>query len=104
MQDITVQELKSRLEAGENIHVLDVREPEEFAEFNIGAKLIPLGQVMAMQLDYIEDWKDDEVVVHCRSGKRSLQAGLFLETMGFRNVKNLAGGMLAWQELQGKGQ
>lgn len=102
MQDITVDELKSRLDAGENIHILDVREPEEFAEFNIGAKLIPLGQVMAMQVDELEDWKEDEVVIHCRSGKRSLQAGLFLETMGFRNVKNLAGGMLAWQELQGK--
>lgn len=102
MQDISVQELKARLDAGEQIHILDVREPDEYAEYNMGAKLIPLGQVMAMQVDEIEDWKDDEVVVHCRSGKRSLQAGLMLETMGFKNVKNLAGGALAWQEMAGK--
>ncbi len=98
MQEISVQELKSRLDAGENIHVLDVREPDEFAEFNIGAKLVPLGQIMGMQIDDLEDWKDDEVVIHCRSGKRSAQAALFMETMGFTNVKNLVGGMLAWQE------
>lgn len=102
MQDITVQELKTRLDAGENIHVIDVREPDEYAEYNIGAKLIPLGNVMAMQVDELEDWKDDEIVIHCRSGKRSMQAGLMLETMGFTNVKNLAGGMLAWQEMGGK--
>lgn len=100
MQDISAQELKRRLDAGEHIHILDVREPDEYAEFNIGAKLLPLGQVMAFQTDDIEDWKDEEVVVHCRSGKRSLQAGLMLETMGFKNVKNLTGGMLAWQELK----
>ncbi len=100
MQDITASELKARLAAGEAIHIIDVREPDEYAEFNIGAKLIPLGQVMAMQVDEIEDWKDEELIVHCRSGKRSLQAGLMLETMGFQNVKNLAGGMLAWQELK----
>jgi rhodanese-related sulfurtransferase len=99
MQDISAQELKRRLDAGEHIHILDVREPDEYAEFNIGAKLLPLGQVMAFQTDDIDDWKDEEVVVHCRSGKRSLQAGLMLETMGFKNVKNLAGGILAWQAL-----
>lgn len=102
MQDITVQELKARMDAGEDIHLIDVREPDEYAEYNIGAKLIPLGNVLAMQVDELEDWKDDEIVVHCRSGKRSLQAGLMLETMGFRNVKNLVGGVLAWQEMTGK--
>jgi len=75
-----------------------VREPQEYAEFNIGAKLLPLGQVMSMQVDEIEDWKEDEVIVHCRSGKRSMQAGMMLETLGFKNVKNLEGGMMAWQE------
>jgi len=99
MQDITVQEYKSRLDAGEKIHIIDVREPEEYAEYNIGAKLIPLGQVMSMQVDEIDDWKNDELIVHCRSGKRSLQAGMMLETLGFKNVKNLVGGMLAWQEM-----
>lgn len=100
MQDITAAELKQRLDAGEQIHILDVREPGEYTEYNIGAKLIPLGQVMAMQVDEIEDWKEDEVIIHCRSGKRSLQAGLMMETMGFKNVKNLAGGILAWQDLE----
>ncbi len=102
MQNITVEELKSRMDAGENLHILDVREPQEYAEFNIGAKLLPLGQVMGMQIDEIEDWKEDEVIVHCRSGKRSMQAGMMLETLGFKNVKNLDGGMIAWQEKVGK--
>lgn len=98
MENITVEELKRRMDAGENLHILDVREPQEYAEFNIGAKLLPLGQVMSMQVDEIEDWKEDEVIVHCRSGKRSMQAGMMLETLGFKNVKNLEGGMMAWQE------
>jgi rhodanese-related sulfurtransferase len=99
MQDITAAEVAERLKAGETLRIVDVREPDEAAEFNIGAKLIPLGQIMAMQVDEIEDWKDEELIIHCRSGKRSLQAGLILETLGFRQVKNLVGGMLAWQEL-----
>lgn len=102
MQDITAAELKQRLDAGEQLHIIDVREPGEYAEYNIGAKLIPLGQVMAMQVDELEDWKNDELIVHCRSGKRSAQAGLMLETLGFQNVKNLVGGVLAWQELEKK--
>ena len=102
MQDITVQELKARMDAGEDIHIIDVREPDEYASFNIGAKLIPLGQIMAMQVDDIEDWKDEEIVVHCHAGSRSMQAGMMLETMGFKHVKNLAGGMKAWQEMPGK--
>ena len=99
MQDITTDEVKRRQQAGETIHLLDVREPEERAEFNIGGAFIPLGQVMAMQTDDIEEWKEDEVVVYCRSGRRSMQAGMMLETMGFKNVKNLTGGVLAWQGL-----
>ena len=51
MQEITVDELKSRVEAGEKLNVIDVREPEEYAEYNICAKLISLGQVMSLQLD-----------------------------------------------------
>jgi rhodanese-related sulfurtransferase len=98
MQEITVQKLKERLNAGEQIHIIDVREPDEYAEYNIGAKLLPLGQIMSMQVDDIEDLKDQELIVYCRSGKRSAQACLFLETLGFSNCKNLSGGMLAWQE------
>jgi rhodanese-related sulfurtransferase len=62
----------------------------------MGATLIPLGMVINGQIDEIEDWKDKEVIVHCRSGKRSLQACMVLEQMGFKNTKNLQGGILAW--------
>jgi rhodanese-related sulfurtransferase len=98
MQAITVEELKARLDAGETLHLLDVREPSERAEFNIGGVLLPLGRIQTMQTDDIDDWKDEEVIVYCRSGNRSGQASLILETVGFSNVKNLTGGMLAWQD------
>jgi len=101
MQDITVEELKRRMDAGEQLHVIDVREPDEYAAFNIGAKLMPLGQIMNMQTEEIDGWRDEELIIHCRSGKRSLQAALMLETMGFTRVRNLVGGMLAWQEKYG---
>ncbi len=102
MQNISVQELRARIDAGEDVHILDVREPDEYTAYNIGGKLLPLGHVLSMQTDEIEDWKDEEIVVHCHAGKRSMQAGMMLETMGFTNVKNLAGGMVAWQEMAGK--
>ena len=98
MENISVEQLKERMDRGEKINLIDVREPEEFAEFNIGGKLIPLGKIQTMQVDEIEDLKDEEIILHCRSGKRSLTAGLFLEMLGFRNVKNLAGGVLEWQQ------
>jgi rhodanese-related sulfurtransferase len=101
MQVITVEDLKARIDVGEELHILDVREPGEHAEFNIGGTLLPLGKVQAMQVDEIEDWKDKEIICYCRSGNRSGQACLILETMGFKNTKNLQGGMLAWQEKYG---
>jgi rhodanese-related sulfurtransferase len=97
MQVITVEDLKSRMDAGEELYILDVREPDEHMDYNIGGILIPLGKVQTMQIDDIEDWKDKEVICYCRSGNRSGQACLILETAGFTNVKNLQGGMLAWQ-------
>ncbi|MBL7724295.1 MAG: rhodanese-like domain-containing protein [Chitinophagaceae bacterium] len=102
MQIITVEELKARLDAGEKLNLIDCREPGEYAEFNIGAKLIPLGQIQAMQIDEIENLKEEEVLIHCRSGKRSMVACMFLETLGFKNTKNVEGGVLAWQEKFGK--
>ena len=99
MQTISVAELKARKDAGEELYILDVREPLEYADVNMGAKLIPLGQIMNMQIDEIEDWKNHEVIVHCRSGMRSMQACAMLDQLGFTNTKNLAGGILAWVEL-----
>lgn len=98
VQTITVQELKSKIDNGESIHLVDVREPHEHAEFNIGGILLPLGKVQTMQVDDIEDLKNETVYVYCRSGNRSGQACLILGTMGFTNVINVTGGMLAWQE------
>jgi len=98
MRNITVEELKAKLDAGEKLHVIDVREPNEYAEANLGVPLIPLGKIQAMQIDEIENLKDEELFIHCRSGKRSATAGMFLETMGFTNVVNVEGGILAWQE------
>ena len=98
MQTITPEELKARLDKGETINLLDVREDHERAEFNIGGKHIPIGKIQTMQFEDIEDWKDEEVIVYCRSGNRSGMAGLFLEQVGFKNPVNLIGGMLAWQD------
>ena len=98
MQSITVDELKARMDAGEKLNIIDCREPDEYAEFNIGAKLVPLGKIQSMQLDDLEDLKEEEVIIHCRSGKRSMTACLFLETMGYAHTVNVEGGVLAWQE------
>jgi rhodanese-related sulfurtransferase len=98
MRSITVEQLKARMDAGEHLNLVDVREPNEYQEFNIGAKLVPLGKIQSMQADELDDLKDEEVILHCRSGKRSATAAMFLETMGFTNTVNVEGGMLAWQE------
>jgi rhodanese-related sulfurtransferase len=102
MENISVTELKKRIDSGENLNIVDVREPHEHDEFNIGGILVPLGDIRAMQVDELEDLKEQEVIVYCRSGGRSGQAAMILETMGFQHVKNLTGGMLAWQEQFGK--
>jgi len=98
MTTISIEELQNRLNAGEKLNILDVREPHENSEFNIGGLLLPLGQIQSMQLDEIENWKEEEVIVYCRSGNRSGQACLILAAAGFTNVKNLTGGMLHWRE------
>ena len=99
MQNISVQEVSTRLHAGEKLHLVDVREPDENADFNIGGILLPLGAIYSMQLEAIEDFREDEVILYCRSGNRSMQAALFLETAGFTNVKNLVGGMNEWKSI-----
>lgn len=102
MKNITVEELKAKMDAGEKFHLIDVREPHEYAESNMGGKLIPLGKIQTMQIDDIEDLKEDEVIVHCRSGHRSMMACMVLEQLGFQNTSNLTGGILAWEEKYGK--
>jgi rhodanese-related sulfurtransferase len=100
METITAQALKERVENGEDLYLLDVREPHEYEVTNMGAVLIPLGDVMNAQIDAIEDWRDKEVIVHCRSGMRSMQACMILEQMGFQKTVNLLGGIIAWDELK----
>ena len=91
-----VQELKRKLDAGEDVFVLDVREPHEYQIVNLGAKLIPLGEVALRSVELGD--KDREIVVHCKSGARSQKAAVALKNAGFTHVENLAGGILAWAD------
>lgn len=95
MEKITVQELKKRQAGGEVLHILDVREQWEYDEENMGARLIPLGD-LPHRLGEIECWKNKELIVHCKSGNRAGQAGKFLIYKGFTNVRNLLGGLTAY--------
>ena len=98
MQTISCSELKNKLDANEHVALIDVREPDEHAAFNIGGILLPLGNILSMQTDAIDDLRNEEVICYCRSGNRSMQACMMLETFGFTNVKNLVGGMLEWEQ------
>ena len=98
--DINVQELKQKIDSGEEFVFIDVREVHEYEEFNLGAKLIPLGNI-ATAISDLEEHKEAEVIVHCRSGARSGMAQQLLTEAGFKNVRNLLGGVLAWQETFG---
>lgn len=99
--DITVKELKEKMDRGEEVVLIDVRQPDEHEAFNVGGQLIPL-QSLPHRLQELEQHRDDEVVVYCRSGARSGNAQRFLRQQGFSNVRNLQGGMLAWQETFGE--
>jgi rhodanese-related sulfurtransferase len=96
--DITVEELKQRIESGEKINLIDVREDYEYEADNIGGQLIPLGD-LPHRLGEIEQLKDEEILVHCRSGKRSETAQRYMQSQGFTNVRNVIGGLLAYNEL-----
>ena len=93
--EMQVEELKRRLDAGDDLYVLDVREPHEYQICNIGGHLIPLGDLpkRVSELD-----SSREIVAHCRSGVRSAKAVGFLQQAGFKKVHNLAGGILAWAD------
>jgi adenylyltransferase/sulfurtransferase len=90
---ITVAELKRRLDAGEDLFILDVREPFEYQIANIGGTLIPQNEV-PQRLAEID--RDREIVVQCKSGSRSQRIAEFLKQSGYPDVVNLAGGILAW--------
>ena len=94
---ISVQELKRRLDAKENFFILDVREPHEYPIANIGAPLIPVGD-LEKRIGELAAQKDRNIVIHCRSGARSQKAALILKNAGFTHVENLAGGILAWAD------
>jgi sulfur-carrier protein adenylyltransferase/sulfurtransferase len=94
---ISVQELKRRLDAKENVFVLDVREPHEYPIANLGAPLIPVGD-LEKRVGELAAEKDRNIVIHCRSGARSQKAALILKNAGFTHLENLAGGILAWAD------
>jgi rhodanese-related sulfurtransferase len=102
MQNITAEEVKARMNAGEQLNLVDVREPHEHADFNIGGTLYPLGKIQTMQVDELEALKEQEVIVYCRSGNRSGQAAMILDMLGFKNTKNLVGGMMNWETVYGR--
>lgn len=98
MEDITVNELKEKIEKGEKFHFLDVREEWEYEEDNLGAENIPLGE-LGHRFGELESLKNEEIIIHCRSGARSGNAKKFLETKGFTKVRNVLGGILAYRAL-----
>jgi adenylyltransferase/sulfurtransferase len=93
--EIRPEELKARLDAGDDVFILDVREPHEYQICNIGGHLIPLGDLPA-RLNELDPSR--EIVAYCRSGARSAKAVTLLRQAGFAKVKNLAGGILAWSD------
>lgn len=95
---ISPAELKSRLNNGDQLAILDVWEPHELQICSLANTVhIPLGQ-LPQRLSELADWKDGEIVVYCRSGGRSQRAASFLQTNGFKSVYNLSGGILAWSD------
>src|SRR6516164_869700 len=93
--EMQVEELKRRLDKGDDLYVLDVREPHEYQICNIGGHLIPLGD-LPKRVNELDSSR--EIVAHCRSGVRSAKAVGFLQQAGFKKVHNLAGGILAWAD------
>ena len=93
--EMTPRELKTRLDRGDDLYILDVREPHEYQICNLRGNLIPLGQLpnRVNELD-----SSREIVAHCRSGKRSADAVEFLRKAGFQKVWNFKGGILAWSD------
>lgn len=100
MADITVKDLKKRMLKGDIQNFIDVREEWEYDEDNLGAKLIPLGDI-PHRITEIEDLKNEEVIIHCKSGARAGRAQKYLISQGFTNVINVTGGIEAFRADQG---
>ncbi len=96
--DITVEELKQLLEGSEPVNLIDVRNPDEYEEDNLGGTLIPLGDLTDC-LDELEPLKGQDIYIHCRSGARSAKAKQILLSEGFDKVHNVTGGIMAFREL-----
>lgn len=97
MKEITVEDLKAKKENGEDFFLIDVREMSEYLVSNLDGEHIPLGDLDA-RLSELEDRKDAELVIMCRSGGRSGKACQYLGAKGFSNVSNLKGGITAWSK------
>lgn len=95
MKEITVEELKLKIDNNEDFQLIDVREEFEYETSNIEGENIPLASILA---DAEKVSKDKPVVIHCKSGKRSAQAISLLESKGFTNLSNLKGGIIAWRD------
>lgn len=96
IKEIDVQELKTKLENNDKFAFIDCREQEEWNEAHIeGATLLPLS-VFADNFENVLTDKNAEIVIQCRSGKRSMNACMFLLSKGYTNLTNLEGGILAW--------
>jgi rhodanese-related sulfurtransferase len=98
MKDIDAKELFVRLQNGEHLNLLDVRGQIEYHTFNMGGKNIPLPYLQE-NLDDLEWNTDDEIIVICKVGLRSATAKSILELKGYKNIRNLTGGLIAWQKI-----
>ena len=98
MKDISADELKQKLEDKMNITLIDVREPYEHEEFNIGGLLIPLADIPSSE-NTIRELGDTEIILYCRSGNRSAMAQKLLAIRFGIESTNLKGGLIAWREV-----
>ncbi len=97
VKEISAEEVKRRLEAGEQLHVIDIREPFEWQMSGVipGARLASMRPFLLTQLDTVD--KEQELVLVCASGVRTVDAAVYMTMKGFQNVKSMAGGMKAWK-------
>ena len=96
MELITVEEVKKRLDKGEDFCLIDVREVWEYEEDNIGAQNIPLAEI-PNKLNELAELKEREIIIHCKSGNRASQAQMYLKQQGFQAVINMKGGIEAYR-------